>query len=129
MSSQYQNLIHQNVPSPLSSVAHHHDVACIERFFSDTFPLHLAIHKVTEGEDVEPYTEPHSHDIPEINIIIGDEEGALEFAIQLGEETFCVSSNSTIWIPAGLTHASNVIRGSGYFIAIRLNGFLGELGL
>lgn len=124
MRTQYQKLIHQNVPSPLSSVAFHHDVASIERFFSDTFPMHLAIHKVTDAKGGDPYTEPHSHDVPEINIIIGDEEGALEYAIQLGEEIFRVRSNSTVWIPAGMSHASNVICGSGYFIAIRLNGYL-----
>ena len=125
MRERLRKLIHQNVPTPLSSVAFHEDVPCIERFFSDTFPMHLAIHKVTDAKGVDPYTEPHHHDVPEINIIIGEEEGALEYAIQLGEETFRVESNSTVWIPAGMTHASNVIRGSGYFIAIRLNGYVG----
>jgi len=119
----YQNLIHQNVPSPLSSVAHHHDVSCIERFFSDTFPMHLAIHKVTDASDIAQYTELHNHDVPEINIVIADEEGTLEYEIQLEDETFCVAANATVWIPAGMMHASNVIAGSGYFIAIRLNGY------
>jgi len=123
MQKQNQHLIHHNIPSPLSTVAHHHDVACIERFFSDTFPMHLAIHKVSAAEDIAQYTDPHSHDVPEINIIISDEEGDLEYEIQLEDETFCVPSNATVWIPAGMMHASNVISGSGYFIAIRLNGY------
>ena len=123
MPKQNQHLIHHNVPSPLSTVAHHHDVACIERFFSDTYPMHLAIHKVTDADDIDQYTDPHSHDVPEINIIISDTEGELVYEIQLAEEIFQVSSNATVWIPAGLTHASNVISGSGYFIAIRLNGY------
>lgn len=123
MLNQYQNLIHQNAPSPLSTVAHHYDVACVERFFSDTFPMHLAIHKVTNAADIAQYTDPHSHDVPEINIIIADNEDGLEYEIQLEDETYCVTANSTVWIPAGMMHASNVIAGSGYFIAIRLNGY------
>ncbi len=120
---QYQKLIHHNVPSPLSSIAHHHDVDCIERFFADTYPLHLAIHKVTSAANVARYTELHCHDVPEINIVVGDERDELTYEIQLEDETFCVAANSTVWIPAGMMHAANVLSGSGYFIAIRLNGF------
>ena len=120
---QYQTLIHHNVPSPLSSIAHHHDVDCIERFFAATYPMHLAIHKITSAADVARYTELHCHNVPEINIIVGDAAGELTYEIQLEDEAFCVAANSTIWIPAGMMHASNVISGSGYFIAIRLNGF------
>ena len=123
MYKQNQHLIHHNVPTPLSSVAYHHDVACIERFFAATYPMHLAIHKVTEAADVVAYTEPHCHDVPEINIIIGDAEGALVYEVLLGDEVFHVAANSTIWIPAGMKHATNVLCGSGYYIAIRLNGY------
>lgn len=120
---QYQKLIHHNVPNPLSSIAYHHDVDCIERFFADTYPMHLAIHKITNASDVAQYTELHCHNVPEINIIVGDAAGALTYEIQLEDETFCVAAYSTVWIPAGMMHASNVISGSGYFIAIRLDGF------
>lgn len=123
MQKQNQHLIHHNVPTPLSTIAYHHDVSCINRFFSDTFPVHLAIHKVTDAEDVKQYTDPHWHDVPEINIVVSDEEGDLVYEVLLGDETFHVPSNSTIWIPAGMVHATNVLRGSGYYIAIRLNGY------
>jgi cupin superfamily acireductone dioxygenase involved in methionine salvage len=123
MYKQNQQLIHHNVPTPLSTIAYHHDVACIERFFSNTFPMHLAIHKVTDAADVATYTDPHWHDVPEINIIISDEAGDLVYEVLLGDETFQVVSNATIWIPAGMTHATNVRAGSGYYIAIRLNGY------
>jgi len=117
----YQNLISRNVKIPLSSVPFHKDIAFIERFFCNEFPMHLAIHKVTNAKCMpDDYTQPHVHDVHEINILVGN-EGELEYAIQLGEEIFYVQSNASIWIPAGLYHASNAIRGSGYFIAIRLD--------
>ncbi|WP_315821355.1 cupin domain-containing protein [Paraflavitalea speifideaquila] len=65
-----------------------------------------------------PYTKPHTHnDFDEINILIGD---SLRYLIQLGEETYEMEGNHSIWIPAGTLHAANVIQGSGYFVAIRL---------
>lgn len=58
-----------------------------------------------------------------INIIISDPADALEYEIQLDQETFFVAANASLWIPAEMMHASNVISGSGYFIAIRLNSW------
>src|SRR5690348_9154494 len=111
-------LIHKSVPTPLSTVAFHHDVPCINRLFASGFPMHLAVHRVSSVETPPPaYTEPHTHDVAEINIILGD-EGGLEYEIQLGDEVFTVASNANIYIPAGMVHSANVLRGEGYFIAI-----------
>jgi len=115
-----QQLIYHNDLSPLSSVPFHQDIACIERLFPQGFPVHLAVHRVVDAyPDTRKYTQVHTHDVDEINILIGDEEG-LEYDIQLGEERFRVRSNASIYIPAGLAHAANVLSGSGYFIAVRL---------
>jgi hypothetical protein len=116
-----QQLIYPHHPAPLSSVPHHQGVACIERFFSETFPLHLAIHRVVDAlpDQERKYTDAHTHDVDEINIIIGDEDG-LEYEIQLGDERFQVRSNASVYIPAGLPHSANVCSGSGYFVALRL---------
>ncbi|MFS0762816.1 cupin domain-containing protein [Peribacillus phoenicis] len=121
MNFPYEKLIFKNENSPLSSIPFHKDVQCIERFFSNEFPFHLAIHKVTNANGLdEDYTIPHVHnEEDEINIIVGEECG-LEYRIQLGEKEFVVSSNSTIWIPAGVKHSANVLKGNGYFIAIRM---------
>ncbi|WP_144558028.1 cupin domain-containing protein [Shouchella miscanthi] len=122
MNFPYERLIFKNENKPLSSIPFHKDVPCIERFFSDEFPFHLAIHHITNANGLdEDYTNPHIHDdLDEINIIVG-KENELEYKIQLGEEEFDVSSNSTIWIPAGVKHSANVIKGDGYFIAIRMD--------
>lgn len=121
MNFPYEKLIFKNENSPLSTIPFHKDVPCIERFFSEDFPLHLAIHEISEANGLnEDYTTPHVHDDEdEINIIIG-EEGVLDYRIQVGEEEYVVSSNSSVWIPAGVKHSANVLKGSGYFIAIRM---------
>ncbi len=40
--------------------------------------------------------------------------------IQLGDEHYSVTGHRTIWIPAGLIHAANVKKGSGYYICVIL---------
>lgn len=113
-------LIVRNISSPLSGIPFHHDVESIERLFAKGYPLHLAIHRVKTIQcPPAPYTDPHLHDdFDEINILIGDE---LQYRIQLGEETFELKGNFSIWIPAGTLHAANVLSGEGYFVAIRLH--------
>lgn len=121
MIDETQQLIYHQHPAPLSSVPHHQDVACIERFFSEAFPLHLAIHRVEDAlpDQERRYTDAHIHEVDEINIIIGEKDG-LEYEIQLGDERFQVKSNASVYIPAGLPHSANVLSGSGYFLALRL---------
>lgn len=113
-------LIVRNISSPLSGIPFHHDVEGIERLFAKGYPLHLAIHTVRAVQwPPAPYTEPHAHDdFDEINILIGDE---LQYRIQLGDEIFELKGSFSIWIPAGMVHAANVLRGDGYFVAIRLH--------
>ncbi|MCY1042402.1 hypothetical protein OV208_13850 [Corallococcus sp. bb12-1] len=109
-----------NIVSPLSTVAAHKDIDCIERFFAAGFPLHLAVHKVHDAEPLQrDYTELHAHPQPELNVIIPDASG-LEYEIQLGEERYRVCEPTSIWVPPHVPHSANVIRGSGYFVAVRL---------
>lgn len=120
MKEKNSNLIFDNSVVPLSTISFHKDVRCIKRYFPENFPVHLAIHKISEACNVEEYTSLHSHDVHELNIFIAD-EGGLEYLVRLGDEEYIVKSNKSIWIPRGLKHSTNVIRGSGYYIAIRLN--------
>ncbi len=98
----------------------HKDVSCIERYCPEKFPVHLAIHKISEANNVEEYTTLHSHEMHELNILLGD-EGGLEYSVRLGDKTYTVYSNFSIWIPGGMMHSTNVIRGSGYYIVVRFN--------
>jgi hypothetical protein len=115
----HKELIFKNIGSPLSSIPFHHDIDGIERLFAEGFPLHLAIHQIHEmPSPPSPYTRPHAHEFAEINILIGDE---LRYQIQLANEIYELKGSFSIWIPAGVLHAANVIQGTGYFVAIRLN--------
>lgn len=110
-----------NVPSPLSSVAFHEDVECIRRFFAAGFPVHLAIHRVDSAEAARrDYTALHTHDGPEINLILPDPTG-LEYRIELGSRVHHVTESTSLWIPPGVPHSANVVRGSGYFITVRFD--------
>jgi hypothetical protein len=112
------SLIVRNIQSPLSNIPFHKDVKGIERMFAQGFPLHLAIHDVQNIKvPPDPYTQLHTHDFEEINILIGDD---LNYHIQLDNERYELKGSYSIWIPAGTPHAANVVGGRGYFIAIRL---------
>ncbi|WP_437946088.1 hypothetical protein WME98_35515 [Sorangium sp. So ce296] len=110
-----------NVPSPLSAVAFHQDVECIQRFFAAGFPVHLAVHRVDSAEPARrDYTALHTHDVPEINLILPDPTG-LEYRIELGPSAHLVTGSTSIWIPPGVPHAANVVQGSGYLVTVRLD--------
>ncbi|WP_437319329.1 hypothetical protein [Sorangium sp. So ce385] len=110
-----------NVPSPLSAVAFHQDVECIRRFFAAGFPVHLAVHRVDRAEPARrDYTALHTHDVPEINLILPDPTG-LEYRIELGSSAHLVTNSASIWIPPGVPHSANVVQGSGYLVTVRLD--------
>ena len=107
-------------PSALAGVPFHANTASIVRYFARQFPLHLAVHEVSPVlYPPAEYTTPHRHtDCDEVNILISSSE--LVYKILLDDEAFTVTSNTCIWIPAGMVHSANVLSGSGFFIAIRL---------
>jgi len=108
------------LPAALSDVPFHRSTKSITRLFAEEFPVHLAIHEISPVTAApEEYTEPHVHDdSDEINIILS--QGSLWYKILLGATEYIVQNNSCIWIPRGMTHAANVLHGSGYFITLRL---------
>jgi len=116
-----QPYIFNMLPSALSNVPFHSDTKSITRYFAEAFPLHMAVHQVSPVFTPLPeYTEPHIHeDSDEINIIISQK--SLVYKILLGDNEYIVHNNTAIWIPRGLLHSANVLKGSGYFIALRLN--------
>jgi mannose-6-phosphate isomerase-like protein (cupin superfamily) len=105
----------------LSGVPFHENTEAITRYVADNFPMHLAVHEVSPVKHPPPdYTQPHLHDdYDEINIIISTKD--LVYKILLDDDEYTVNNNSSIWIPRGTIHAANVLQGSGYFIALRIN--------
>jgi quercetin dioxygenase-like cupin family protein len=116
----HEALILTMLPEALSNVPFHHDTPCITRFTAKSFPLHLGVHQVSPVSTPPPqYTEPHIHEeYHEVNLIISEQE--LVYHIQLGNEVYTISNNACIWIPKGTVHAANLVRGSGYYIAMRI---------
>ena len=67
------------------------------------------------------YSMLHKHSADEINLIIS-ENSKLKYEIQLGDETYKVSSPSTVFIPKGVRHKAKFISGKGVFVCIILSG-------
>jgi len=116
-----RSLIFDMMPSVLSNVPFHTDTTAITRYFAAAFPCHMAVHHVSPVfTPPAAYTQPHVHeDSDEINIIISP--GKLIYKIQLGSNEYIVQNNTSIWIPRGMLHSANVLKGSGFFIALRVN--------
>ncbi len=114
-------IVSKNIPQDLDKVPHHQISEHIQRYIPENFPLHVAIHKISNSEsNPDKYVKAHSHNAPEINILLG-EGGELEYEFQLGGEVKMIKSPATIWIPSGLMHAANVRSGTGYFICVILS--------
>ena len=71
MSKMNEVLITKNILSSLESIPFHNHIDCIKRLVPDTFPLHLAIHEVTDMKGApEEYCDFYSHDdVAEVNLI------------------------------------------------------------
>jgi mannose-6-phosphate isomerase-like protein (cupin superfamily) len=114
----------------LSKIPHHSHIEGIERILLlsakllPSAPLHIAGHLVGKDlgrEDKHDwrYTEKHSHQFDEINII-WSETGKLTYHIEIGEKDYYVSSPSAVLISAGTPHRAEAIEGQGSFFCILL---------
>lgn len=114
------SLIFDMMEAPLSQVPFHQDTASIKRFFAANFPFHVAVHEVSLlHHPPAEYTMLHVHDdSDEINIIVSGSH--LRYRIQLDDDTYEVNNNSCIWVPRGVWHSANVLKGSGFYITLRL---------
>jgi len=113
------HLIHRGKIQSLDAILFHVNARSISRIAWEGFPVHLAVHQVSVVEEMpERYVAPHTHNEPEINIILSDDE--LVYKIWLGDEIYEVGAPAAIWIPPGLSHSANVIRGSGQFVCMIL---------
>ena len=83
---------------------------------------HIAIHFVNGNhKKMSEYSMLHKHSADEINLIVS-ENSKLKYEIQLDDETYKVSSPSTVFIPKGIRHKAKFISGKGIFVCIILSG-------
>ena len=77
--------------------------------------------QVSAQKNVLDNSSLHKHNADEINLIISDND-KLKYEIQLDDETYKVTSPSTIFIPKGIKHKAKFISGKGIFVCIILSG-------
>ena len=124
----YAQCIVENQVQSVSTIPFHLDVPGVQRWTAPGFPLHVAIHQVTQVQDLpNDLVQPHQHAVPELNILMSPTNN-LEYNIQLGDEQYLVQAPCTIWVPAGVMHAANVVRGSGYFVCVILDSTANVFG-
>lgn len=112
--------------APLSGVPFHDD-GPLRRFLMSGRELHpelgtfIAIHQFDGVEPAERgYCHLHVHPYDELNVF--HTTSALRVAVRLDDETIEVDAPATVLIPAGVAHAANVIAGTGFMVAILLDG-------
>ena len=84
-------------------------------FYTFNYSGNLKHNKMSE------YSMLHKHNADEINLIVS-ENSKLKYEIQLDDETYKVSSPSTVFIPKGIRHKAKFISGKGIFVCIILSG-------
>ncbi len=84
---------------------------------SDT---HIAVHFVDASIVLPKYSKLHKHDHDEINLILS-EDSSLTYETQLEDESYQVTSPSTIFIPKGMKHSAQAISGKGIFVCVILS--------
>jgi uncharacterized protein YjlB len=81
----------------------------------------IALHEFSGVETARrDYCRPHRHDHDEINVF--HTTSHLEVEVDLDGETVLLEAPATVLIPAGVRHAANVRSGSGFMVAILLDG-------
>lgn len=106
--------------APLETIDHHIMTSGIERLAVSGIPLHCALHSVNVEQNQHIYSLTHRHEADdELNIIINDQGHELTYRFVVDGETFELSAPASVWIPAGIDHEANVIKGRGTFVCLR----------
>jgi uncharacterized RmlC-like cupin family protein len=120
----YEYLITPGIEKALNTVAFHHEAPLTRYVMLEKDKvdgdggLRIVSHIVNSlPENVPPYCELHWHEFDEINLILS-EDNSLKYRIRLEDETYEVSSPSTVYIPKGIKHSAEAISGKGIFLAI-----------
>ena len=107
-------------PTPLDTLSFHTNCEFITRLAPRAFPLHVSVHEVgpVDGQPAS-YVELHSHETPEVNILISTQE-KLTYLYRSNEEEFILEAPACVWIPPGVPHAAQAVSGAGVFVCLIL---------
>jgi 3-deoxy-7-phosphoheptulonate synthase len=124
---QTEYVIKKAIHQELGKIPFHRNMPYLERLvFAEKSRIseqnrHIVAHNidVPQGKIVPKYAQPHCHDVPEINIIMSQDPGGLEYKMVLGKDTKIVKSPAIVVIPAGMAHSAEAIRGKGIYFCAR----------
>jgi len=125
--NRYKKFIKKGVSEQISKIPFHNyaPMKRLSMLSKKRFPssnTHVAIHFVNGNhKKMSEYSILHKHSADEINLIVS-ENSKLKYEIQLDDETYKVTSPSTIFIPKGIKHKAKFISGKGIFVCIILSG-------
>jgi quercetin dioxygenase-like cupin family protein len=123
--NKYQKFIKKGVIESLDKVPFHSQapikrLSMLNKTLIPQSDTHVAVHFVDASIDLPKYSTLHSHDHDEINLILS-EDSSLTYEIQFEDESYQVTSPSTIFIPKGIRHSAQAISGKGLFVCIILS--------
>ena len=123
--SKYRKFIIKGVEEALQNIPFHKKApikrkSMLSKYLIPESNTHIAVHYVDATKKIPKYSSLHSHNKDEINLILSD-DSKLKYKIQLGDESYTVSSPSTVFIPKGLAHSAQAVSGKGIFVCIILS--------
>ena len=88
--------------------------------------IHIAVHFIQNANNInKKYSILHSHDVDEYNIILNlNDKDEFVYLIKTDKNEYEVTAPQSIFIPKGVRHSAEVIKGSGLFICIVMSGTL-----
>ena len=125
--NRYKKFIKKGVSEQISKIPFHNyaPIKRLSMLSKKRFPssnTHVAVHFVNGNhKKMLEYSILHKHNADEINLIVS-ENSKLKYEIQLGDETYRVTSPSTVFIPKGVKHNAIFKSGKGIFVCIILSG-------
>ena len=125
--NRYKKFIKKGVSEQISKIPFHNyaPIKRLSMLSKKRFPssnTHVAVHFVNgNNKKMSEYSMLHKHNADEINLIVS-ENSKLKYEIQMDDETYKVTSPSTVFIPKGIKHKAKFISGKGIFVCIILSG-------
>jgi len=125
--NRYKKFIKKGVSEQISKIPFHNyaplkRLSMLSKKRLPSSNTHIAIHFVNGNhKKMSEYSMLHKHSADEINLIVS-ENSKLKYEIQMDDETYKVSSPSTVFIPKGIKHKAKFISGKGIFVCIILSG-------
>ncbi|KAF6243966.1 2-isopropylmalate synthase [Nitrosopumilus sp. b1] len=121
----YQNLIKKGINESLEKIPFHKKapikrLSMLSKSIIPESNTHIAVHFVDASKKLPEYSQLHKHNHDEINLILS-ESSKLKYQIQIEDESYTVTSPSTIFIPKGLRHSAQAISGKGIFVCVILS--------